>query len=145
MLSFGADQFQQQAHIYFLPAPGLSARVIILGSHICQPAKPGYFYLRLARDRLVRRPPACFFLKLSKLWFSSSHATARNAFSKASSIWVSASASFACRNWLRSRVSSFTSSALSTRMILPCRPLPNCRTHRITVSGALIPYLRCTS
>src|SRR5579871_4178691 len=142
--SFRPCQFQHQAHVHFLSAPSVAPRIIILRGHVRQLAQPGHLQLRVRFDRLVRRPPACFFLKSSTLWSISSQATTRNACSSASSICVSASASLTRRSSLRSWPASFTSSAFSTRMILPYWPPPNCRTQRITVALPLIRYLRCT-
>src|SRR5580765_240058 len=140
--SFRSHQFQHQFHIHGLPAPSRSARIVILGRHVRPFADPRHFELRVGRDRPVRRPPACFFLNPSRLWFISSQATARNARSNASSICVSARASLTRRSSLRSWAASFTSSAFSTRINLPYLPLPNCRTHLITVLPPLILYLR---
>src|ERR1022692_3599357 len=60
-------------------------------------------------------------------------------------MWASARASLAWRNCVRSRIVSALSSAFSTRITFPYRPLPNCRTHRITVPQPLTPYFRCTA
>src|ERR1041384_902273 len=142
---FRPHQLQDQLQIHFLSAPGLAARVIVLWSHLRQAAEQRHFQLRVGRDRLVRRPPACFFLNASNVWSISSQATTRKALSNASSICVSASASLTLRSSLRSCWLSFTSSAFSTRTTLPYRPLPNCRTQPITVPTPLILYLRRTA
>src|SRR6266853_20728 len=142
---FCSHQRQHQLQVHGPPATSGSARVVILRSHLHQFTKPNHFEPGVLRDREVCRCPACFFLKDSAVWPICSHATARNAFSKANSICASASASLAWRSWLRSRVASFTSSAFSTRITLPYLPLPYCRTHRITVWVPLMLYLRCTA
>src|SRR6267142_2180883 len=143
--SLGPHQRQHQPQVHGLPAPSGSARVVILRSHLHQFAEPNHFEAGVRPDREVRRRPACFFLNASAVWPICSQATVRKAFSKANSICASASASLAWRSWLRNRVASLTSSACSTRIILPCRPLPYWRSHRSTVSVPLILYLRCTA
>src|SRR5579862_1249854 len=145
MLPLGSHQLQHQLPIHFLPAPYASARVIILRCHVRQFTQPGHLHPGVGFDRLVRRPPACFFLNPSRLSFISSQATARKARSSASSICASANASFTLCSSLRSRAGSLISSAFSTRIILPYCPLPNRRTHPITVPPPLIWYLRRTS
>src|SRR5580692_81172 len=144
LLALDSHQFQHQGQIHLLPPPDGSARIIILRGHLRQFAKPRHLQPGFDRDRLVRRPPACFFLKASTLWSISSQAASRNACSRASSMCVSASASLTRRNARRSRAASFTSPAFSTRISLPYRPLPYCRTHRVTVPLPVMLYLRST-
>src|SRR5882762_109161 len=137
-------QCQHQFQVHFLPAPSPSTRVVVLRSHARQLTEPNHFEPSVHFERKVRRLPACFFLNASGVWPICSQATTRKAFSKANSICVSAKASLACRSWLRRRAASLTSLAFSTRITLPCFPLPNCRTQRITVSVPLMSYLSCT-
>src|SRR6266404_112590 len=145
LCSFCPHQIQHQLQVHYLPAASAPARVVILRCHPRQFTEPNHFEPGVLLDREVRRRPTCFFLKASVVWPIYSHATARKAFSKANSICASASASLAWRSWLRSRVASLTSSACSTRITLPYRPLPYCRTQRITVCVPLMLYLRCTA
>src|SRR5258706_10264523 len=142
--SFCPHQLQHQRQVHCLPAPSGSARVVVLRSHSRQLAESNHFEPSVHFERKVRRLPACFFLNASGVWPICSQATARKAFSKANSICVSAKASLACRSWLRRRAASLTSLDFSIRITLPCFPLPNCRTQRITVSVPLMSYLSCT-
>src|SRR5580658_2338222 len=142
IFSLSPHQFQHQVHIHRLPTPNASTRIIILRRHPRLRADSNHLQCRAGFHRLVRRLPACFFLKASTGWFSCSQATSRKARSSANSTCVSASASLTRRNSCRNRLASSTSWAFSTRIIFPILPLPYRRTHFITVQLPPISYLR---